>query len=210
LWEHYQPADIGEELQVEIVATCLWRERRALRCELGEVGHAQVENREGNRMFDKIPDSQSGPGEVLRILKTAESELKKDAVLSSKTGSALWKALGWEELDEATMEKIRTGQEQDLKKISQRQNQVGRKIRSMIEELERFLRERQESEQRGIIERYAIPDSEALNRLLRYQALNDRRLQRALTQLERLQRRRKGDYVPPPVKVAVDGPLGGE
>jgi hypothetical protein len=56
----------------------------------------------------------------------------------------------------------------------------------------------------------AIPDTAALNRILKYQSLNDRRLQRALTQLERLQRQRKGDYVPPPVKVSVDGPLGGE
>ena len=39
---------------------------------------------------------------------------------------------------------------------------------------------------------YAIPESEALNRILKYQALNDRRLQRALTQLERLQRQRPG------------------
>lgn len=38
---------------------------------------------------------------------------------------------------------------------------------------------------------------EALNRILKYQALNDRRLQRALTELERLQRQRRGDYVPP-------------
>ncbi|HKS96223.1 MAG TPA: hypothetical protein VJV74_08820, partial [Terriglobia bacterium] len=34
---------------------------------------------------------------------------------------------------------------------------------------------------------YSIPDSQALNRILKYQALNDRRLQRALSQLERLQ-----------------------
>ncbi len=57
---------------------------------------------------------------------------------------------------------------------------------------------------------YASPDSEALNRILKYQALNDRRLQRALAQLERLQRQRQGDYVLPPVKVSVHGSLGRE
>jgi hypothetical protein len=65
----------------------------------------------------------------------------------------------------------------------------------MIEELEGFLHERQEKEDRGIVERYAIPDAEALNCILKYQALNDRRLQGALAQLERLQRQRKGEYV---------------
>jgi len=57
---------------------------------------------------------------------------------------------------------------------------------------------------------YAIPDATALNRILKYQALNDRRLQRALTQLERLQRLCKDDYVPRPLKVSVDGSPGGE
>ncbi len=80
----------------------------------------------------------------------------------------------------------------------------------MIEELERFRDKRQESEENAMVERYSIPDKDALNRILKYQALNDRRPQRALTQLERLHRRRQGDYVPPPVKVSVDGPLGGE
>ena len=43
LQQHYQPSDMGEELQVEIIAVCLWRERRALRCELGEIGRASGE-----------------------------------------------------------------------------------------------------------------------------------------------------------------------
>ncbi len=37
---------MGEELQVEIIAVCLWRERRALRCELGKVGRAREERSE--------------------------------------------------------------------------------------------------------------------------------------------------------------------
>ena len=37
-----------------------------------------------------------------------------------------------------------------------------------------------------------------------YQALNDRRLQRALTQLERLQRQRQLEYVSGPVQVSVE------
>jgi len=46
LQQHYSPVDLGEELQVEIIAACLWRERRALRCELGEIDRARTENKE--------------------------------------------------------------------------------------------------------------------------------------------------------------------
>lgn len=49
-----------------------------------------------------------------------------------------------------------------------------------------------QTEEEVVTDCYAIPESEALNRILKYQALNDRRLQRALTQLERLQRQRPG------------------
>ena len=65
--------------------------------------------------------------------------------------------------------------------------------------------ERSEAEARK--ERLALPRAEALDRIMRYQAANERRLHKCFAELERLQRRRKGEYVPPPVKVAVDGPV---
>lgn len=43
----------------------------------------------------------------------------------------------------------------------------------------------------------------SLDTLLRYETSNERQLYRAIDQLERLQRQRAGDYVPPPVKVGV-------
>ena len=43
--------------------------------------------------------------------------------------------------------------------------------------------------------------------LLRYETANDRQLYEAIDQLERLQRQRAGDYVPPPVKVGVSTDL---
>lgn len=49
-----------------------------------------------------------------------------------------------------------------------------------------------------------IPSKEELDRLLRYEGAIERQLYKALNQLERLQRLRTGDNVPPPVKVDVD------
>lgn len=49
--------------------------------------------------------------------------------------------------------------------------------------------------------RQGVPDSPTLDRLLRYEASLERAFDRALSQLERLQRMRLGQPVPPPVKV---------
>ncbi|MGO9590056.1 MAG: hypothetical protein ACLP3K_08450 [Candidatus Acidiferrales bacterium] len=52
--------------------------------------------------------------------------------------------------------------------------------------------------------RLQVPDSPALERLLRYEASLDRSFDRTLSQLERLQRMRRGQPVPPTLKVEVN------
>ncbi|MFH1373303.1 MAG: hypothetical protein ABII79_05885 [bacterium] len=47
----------------------------------------------------------------------------------------------------------------------------------------------------------SIPDANTTNTCLRYETTIERQLYRALNQLERLQRARKGDAVPPPINV---------
>ena len=50
---------------------------------------------------------------------------------------------------------------------------------------------------------HVIPDGEALAKILRYEEPTERSLSRALDRLEGLQRRRKGEPVPPPVSVRI-------
>jgi hypothetical protein len=81
----------------------------------------------------------------------------------------------------------------------------------MIEELERFRDKRQESEENAMVERYSIPDKDALNRILKYQAPERPPAASAPSPSSSgCSGSARGDYVPPPVKVSVDGPLGGE
>jgi len=49
----------------------------------------------------------------------------------------------------------------------------------------------------------ALPPPDAADTLLRYETTLDRQLYKAIAELERLQRRRRGDPVPPPVNVEV-------
>ena len=50
----------------------------------------------------------------------------------------------------------------------------------------------------------SIPSKDELDRLLRYEGAIERQLYKAMNQLERLQRMRSGDSVPPPVEVDVN------
>jgi hypothetical protein len=47
---------------------------------------------------------------------------------------------------------------------------------------------------------FSLPPADASDKLLRYEAHLDRQLYRAMDQLERLQRQRRGENVPPPLK----------
>jgi hypothetical protein len=47
----------------------------------------------------------------------------------------------------------------------------------------------------------ALPDEGAASKVLRYETHLDRQLYRAMDQLERLQRRRRGENVPPPLNI---------
>jgi hypothetical protein len=63
-----------------------------------------------------------------------------------------------------------------------------------------------ESERRKVeILRQSAPDSRGLDRLVRYENSLDRAFDRTLSQLERFQRIRKGQPVPPTIKVDISG-----
>src|SRR5438445_8836813 len=48
---------------------------------------------------------------------------------------------------------------------------------------------------------FSLPPVDAADKLLRYEAHLDRQLYRAMDQLERLQRQRRGENVPPPLNI---------
>ena len=48
---------------------------------------------------------------------------------------------------------------------------------------------------------FSLPTTDATDKILRYEAHLDRQLYRAMDQLERLQRQRKGETVPPPLSI---------
>ena len=66
-----------------------------------------------------------------------------------------------------------------------------------------YVKEADELELDARVASLALPEKDAGDRILRYETTIERQLYRAMNQLERLQRQRKGESVPPPVNVEV-------
>ena len=196
LVEHYQPVAAAEELLVQEIAVGVWRERRALRAEMGEIEKARAEH---TRSLSRSIQAEFD----LDALGTAEEELSETGELSRETRSSLSRWFNLDLLYGGDREAMKAGGERE--ELGNWRVTLKEMIRAKIAELENDLQVKEEEERLSSAERYSIPDPEGLDRLLRYQALNDRQLHRALTQLERLQRQRLGKYVPAPGKVSVEG-----
>ncbi len=74
-------------------------------------------------------------------------------------------------------------------------------ITSAIARIEQFSKARRNNVKEIAIGQHAIPNVAALDKILRYETAIDRSLGRALDRLERLQRRRRGEPVLPPLSM---------
>jgi hypothetical protein len=74
-----------------------------------------------------------------------------------------------------------------------------------LEGLKEFVKQKEELEDDARLHRLVIPEKEAVEKILRYETTIERQLYRAMNQLERLQRQRKGEPIPPPISVELSG-----
>jgi CRISPR/Cas system-associated endonuclease Cas1 len=70
-----------------------------------------------------------------------------------------------------------------------------------ISELKRNVTIREDLARDAEARSFSLPPADATDKLLRYEAHLDRQLYRAMDQLERLQRQRRGENVPPPLNI---------
>jgi hypothetical protein len=74
-----------------------------------------------------------------------------------------------------------------------------------IGELKRHVTEREDLALDAEARSFSLPPADATDKVLRYEAHLDRQLYRAMDELERLQRRRRGENVPPPLNINLGG-----
>ena len=208
--ESYQPVGVTEQLEVERIAACWWKLGRAWRYENAEiaVGHANNtcfahERMSGNALL-------SMEHARLAWLRSAKAEIESTDKISEELKEKMFAAdpefqKEWESLEKVTEEKFRDILAQ--LKIPFSAEELSQDPSSMLflttviaiymieQRTEHLAKSALEIASDGT----AVPAAEALDRLLRVEAAAERSLNRAIDRLERLQRRRLGETLPPPV-----------
>ncbi|HVM62726.1 MAG TPA: hypothetical protein VMV72_17825 [Verrucomicrobiae bacterium] len=233
LWKELAPVGTVEEMLVDRVVTAHWRIRRALTAEAGEIvlsvdgGHRERAERNpvGIGVFlDETRDP------VLELEKTTAGL----AYLTHVLGGIRERVLRAGGLTEEVLGHIRsrfggrvTSLERDLVGLRDRLaagasglsaeelkeeerrillHRIDGKL-SLYQEMSGACEEREQSEESARQAAEVLPSPAVLDKILRYEATVERQLYRALNQLERLQRRRNGEEVPPPLTMDVSRKL---
>lgn len=222
LREELQPVGRTEELEVEYIAVCWWKRSRLWRHENAEMraGFAHVAQRASacSPLEMVAPEYKT----LLLALENAQEEIKATGEMPQElkakilaTDPRFWRSVEKEARRIARItdvqyrnklvkeEKITPA----LAKVLMEEHPTFKEVRAglvpllqsnlAIRCIETEAKQRLESAQNVFYERQAIPNGDALDKILRYAAMIDRDLNRAYDRFERLQRRRKGEPVPP-------------
>jgi hypothetical protein len=215
LADYYQPVGAAEELEVERIAACWWKLGRAWRYENAEISLGQMELEERRQ---RVIDSQKLSAEEqarLDSLRTAKTEIESAGSISDELMEKMFAAFDpgfrkqWDFLEELTKEKLAEAitnvMSVPLSAAKEFATDPANRLLITTHVAIYILEHKGELSLQGVLEaahdRVAIPKAEALDRLLRAESAAERNLGRAIDRLERLQRRRKGEAVPPPVSV---------
>jgi hypothetical protein len=213
----YHPMGTAEELEVERIALCWWRLKRAWRYEnatnrvaLRNLGRRELaEQAEWCGERDKEEDAiiQELKKAAEEIQKTQESpkdweDLKQRIFVIEPKFEPVWRSLectAQERLAEPTISKLSNQLDPKLRSSLLAMFTV----RSAIIVLEELRDSRNTSVREIAIAQHVIPNSDALDKILRYETAIERQLGRSVDRLERLQRRRRGETLLPPVSVSL-------
>jgi hypothetical protein len=193
LQDEFAPASAIEEILVERIAVRYWRLARLLRAESGTIARRQREEHSQVGPFEDQNFSYCQlPATPLSHLRSDFHELE-EALKNPKRLRALlarrderWRTASEEELCVAAQERLGILQARC---------------------------DRERAKERAITQdQTSIPTLDVALAFARYEAHLQRQLDAALASLERLQRLRAGDRVPPPLQVSVDvaAPLAGD
>jgi len=212
LWDQYQPVGKAEEVEVERIALCYWRLKRAWRHEnaINLVARRDFGRRELAEQREYCEERDKEEEAVILQLQSAKKDIEDTGEISQELKQRIFALMpGFEELwlalDKDVQGRIEeSGHSKGFQKLSpEMRSQIIAicTVRKGINFLKQLGRGRWTNVKETAIGQHAIPNPEALDRLLRYETTVDRSLTRALDRLERLQRRRRGEPVLPPVSV---------
>jgi hypothetical protein len=215
--EHLNPIGPLEEMLVDRIVTAHWRSRRALKAESGEIALNVDEGQWHRSQSDadlqwniwenpvsKLEKSAIGNAVLMNWLYEVHSRVNQEGELTEAAIQGLLKEFGGKpNRMTKDLERLRSHLQQNPEglKPSVLREQALTAIGQRLETLELCKancekREKMEEEARQAAA--TLPSPEVLEKILRYETKLDRQMYRAMILLERLQRRRLGEAVPPP------------
>jgi len=206
LLQHYQPVGKAEEVEVERAAVCWWKLKRLWRYEnatnrvaLRDLGSAELEQQEA---YCKTLEEQEKA--VILQLQGALMEIEKNGEVSQQLKQTMFAAMPnfeaiWQSIEESGPEVLSQVMRNDALR-----SHVSPALATAIVGL-CFVQQLKHMREKSVMEialaQHVIPNKEVLDKIVRYESTIERSLTRTLDRLERLQRRRKGEFCPPPLKV---------
>jgi len=217
LVDHYQPVGPIEKLHVEIIAECCWKMRRlqiaegaaikvAMRCEESSIEETEGESEDRslliNGLFDDAEKSAGVSGyvddallETILAESSAEEWWKNDFLLANQKA----KDLSTQRTDGCDLSR-----QEGMKKAPSALRRRMRAFRERSLKMEVYFDQCEDLRRQPHYAQHLLPSSDVMDNLLRYQTAVERRLYRAIAELERLQRQRLGDAVPTPATLNVN------
>jgi hypothetical protein len=221
-WDYYAPEGPLEEMLVERIATSYWRLHRVIIAERGEItGSVEQTRREREEVTPlqlqvmlqtgRAESSVHGLVYLQHILRRVRDAVQKEGQLTVVAEERVADAFAGE--PNAISIGLRKAQEaarSGAEGLSEEAVQTKERelVLSFVEsELARCqakfagVAEQEEHETQAREAAALLPEPAVAEKIMRYEASLERQLYRAMNQLERLQRLRKGEAVPPPLAV---------
>lgn len=230
LREELNPLGVLEEMLVEKIAVSFWRLGRVLRAGAGvlrkDLDAARLRdaarrvdrfNRDKKNLGlfgaekDKLRRSSLGLDFLIVALDDARSDVDREGLLTNETWERLKESFAvapipvegpdggavWDDFMLRLAVASDAGQEEKETALLVLNEEMMRfhSLRDALAEAERLETEAQ-------VAALAVPDERTTQRLALYERRIERELYRAMHQLERVQRQRQGDAVPPPISFA--------
>lgn len=192
LRQELSPATALEELLVERIATSYWRLGRVLRAESGQIAQGLASAEQvletdislrtlGSSAFPTAPSPDERLAQrIAAFTEAGHNVARLRRLLAAK--DERWQA--------ASDDEVRAAAAQELVALKEQRAQ------NRAQELDHILAER------------SIPPLANMAVMARYESMLERQIYQALQALERLQRMRGGEFVAPPLVVAVSPPDG--
>jgi hypothetical protein len=226
-WHELNPVGPMEEMLVDQIVTTHWRLRRALTAESGEIA-LSVDRGQWNRSrpdlkleamrwelsgdpVHAMQDSALGNSVLKRWLGEVRAQVEKDGEL---TESAVQKFPRHDKQNRLSLAlenlRLQLSQNTDGADEATRREENKKQALAFIDRelsdlrwLQSRCEKRESAEEESRQAAAVLPSMDVLEKILRYETKLERQLYRAMSQLERLQRMRQGEAVPPPMRLEV-------